>query len=360
MGQAGDQPHAGALLVLLGTRDGLYRCWAGGARRSHHLAGLAVHAIAADPRDGALLAAANGPDHAGIWRSVDNGGTWAPLAGRPAFGDGRRAWQIWQVQPGHPSRPAELWAGTREAGLFRSPDCGATWQSVVGLNDHPTRTMWDEGGGGLILHTIVVDATEPARLLACISAGGVYRSDDDAATWRPINRGVRADFRADPFPEAGHCPHKLRSHPARPGRLYQQNHCGVYCSDDFGTTWVDISDGLPSRFGWPLALHPADPDTLYVVPHISDEQRQTTEGRLAVWRSRDAGGSWERLTRGLPEVPALCLRESMAAAQGDPASLFLGTADGRVFWSHDAGDSWALFADALPAVQVVEATVAHA
>ncbi|HMQ29117.1 MAG TPA: sialidase family protein [Chloroflexaceae bacterium] len=351
MGHAGDRPGQGDLLVLLGTRDGLYRCRAGGAAPERHLGGLSINAVAADPRDGGLLVAANGPGGPAIWRSADGGATWAPLAGRPRFGDGRQAHQIWQVRPGHPSRPGELWAGTREAGLFRSPDLGATWRSVAGLNDHPTRTSWDEGGGGLILHTIIVAPGDPDRLVVGISAGGAYSSDDDGATWRPINSGVRPDTRPDHCAASGQCPHRLALHPARPGRLYQQGHAGVYRSDDYGEHWADISAGLPSPFGWPLALHPDDPDTLFVVPHISDKQRRTTEGRLAVWRSRDAGASWERLSRGLPLAPALCLRESLAA---DPAGdLYLGTADGRVFAGRDAGETWALFAEGLPPVQAV-------
>lgn len=343
----------GDLLVLLGTADGLYHCCPDGSPYTQHLAGRSVYAVAADPRDGGLLAATGAAPGPAIWRSSDRGASWSLLPGRPAFPDARRVKQIWQVCPGHPARPGELWAGTCEAGLFRSADMGATWQGVAGLNDHPTRSSWDPGGGGLVLHTIIVDPRDPARMIAAISAGGIYCSADGGATWRPINGGVRPDPRPVGCAASGQCPHRILLHPARPGRLYQQGHCGVYRSDDFGERWVEISAGLPSPYGWPLALHPDDPDTLYVVPHISDKQRWTTEGRLAVWRSRDAGASWERLARGLPTAPARCLRESLAAA---PAGrLYLGTVDGRVFTSADGGETWALFADGLPAVQAIAA-----
>lgn len=168
-----------------------------------------------------------------------------------------------------------------------------------------------------------------------------------------------ASRRADPRPgrcaASGQCPHRLWLHPAPPHRLYQQGHYGVYRSDDFGEHWEEISAGLPSPFGWPLALDPDDPDTLIVVPHISDKQRWTTAGRLAVWRSRDGGRSWERLTEDLPTAPGRCLRESLASAPS--GQLYLGTVDGRVFWSEDAGGHWALVAQGLPAVQAIETAV---
>jgi hypothetical protein len=358
MDEANLRPPPGARLVLLGTGAGLFRCWAAGTRYTRHLQGMAIHAIVADPRDGSLLVAANAPAGPSIWRSADSGATWMQLAGTPTFPDGRRVSHIWQICPGHPARPGELWAGTREAGLFRSTDLGATWRSVTGLNDHRSRFTWDEGGGGLILHTIIVHPGDPARIIAAISAGGIYRSDDGGATWRTANCGVRPDPRPDHCAASGQCPHRLRLHPSPPHRIYQQGHCGVYRSDDFGERWEEISAGLPSPFGWPLALDLDDPDTLYVVPHISDKQRWTTEGRLAVWRSRDGGGSWERLTDGLPAAPTRCLRESLATAPS--GHLYLGTVDGRVFWSEDAGERWALFAQGLPAVQAITTAVAPA
>lgn len=359
-------PRPGDVLVLVGTRKGSFLFWSDparrGWRRAEHHAQASVNSLVYDRRDGAIYAAANGNFFnrgRAIQRSADLGATWEVLPGALAFDDDRSVAQIWQVAPGHPSRPAELWAGTREAGLFRSRDGGATWQGVAGLNDHPTRESWQEGGAGIILHTIVVDPETPARMYACVSAGGVYRSEDDGATWRPINRGVRADFLPDLCPVAGHCPHKLALHPARPAVLFQQNHCGVYRSDDHGDTWLDISDGLSSRFGFPIAVHPHDPATIYAVPLVADKHRVVPDGRMAVWRSRSAGDGWECLGQGLPSQNAwlTILRESLAVDACDPAGVYVGTTSGQVFYSRDEGDHWELLADYLPAVVSVNAAL---
>ena len=234
---------------------------------------------------------------------------------------------------------------------------------MPGLNEHPTRGTWLPGGGGLILHTIVPDPADADRLYACVSAGGAYRSDDGGANWRPVNRGVRADFLEDRpaptgrcQPETGQCVHKLVVHPARPAVLFQQNHCGVYRSDDRGEHWLDISDGLPSRFGFPIAVHPREPQTVYVVPLVSDRERTPPAGQLAVWRSRDGGASWTAHTAGLPRDSRLTvLREGLATDDADPAGLYLGLTDGRLFQSRDAGERWSLLAEGLPPVLAVTA-----
>jgi photosystem II stability/assembly factor-like uncharacterized protein len=366
MSDARDRPRPGDVLVMVGTRKGSFLFWSDPARRSwrhaQQHAQLSVNALSYDSSSGAIYAATNGTffnNGAAIQRSVDRGVIWTALSNSMAFDDDRRVWQIWQVMPGHPTRPGEVWAGTREAGLFRSGDGGQTWQSVRGLNDHPTHTAWHEGGAGIILHTIVIDPYTPARMYACVSAGGVYRSDDGGATWQPINRGVRADFLSDPCPVAGHCPHKLVLHRARPGVLFQQNHCGVYRSDDYGDTWVDISDGLSSRFGFPIAVHPHDPNTIYVVPLVSDKHRVVPDGQMAVWRSRSSGAGWECLTQGLPAQNAwlTILRESLTVDTCDPAGVYVGTTSGQLFYSRDEGEHWELLADYLPAVVAVRAVL---
>ncbi|SRR6266545_976225 len=250
-----------------------------------------------------------------------------------------------------------MWAGTREAGLFRSRDSGRTWESVAGLNDHPTRAAWEEGGGGLLLHTILIDPENPNWMYACVSMGGAYRSEDAGASWQPINRGV-ADSLPGVSPGTHQCVHKMALHPARPAVLFQQHHTGVYRSDDCGDRWVDISDGLPSRFGFPLAIHPHDPDTVYVVPHVSEKQRAVPEGRMAVWRSRSGGARWESLSAGLPDHAWLTiLREGLAVDSCDPAGVYVGTNTGQVFYSRDEGAHWELLADYLPAVMSVNAAV---
>lgn len=358
----GDRLVAGEVLVLVGTVRGTWRFWSDSGRRDWRQAtsqsGVAVHAAGYDARDGRLYAAVNGNGHgSGIDVSDDLGQTWRRTGPFPA-----NITEIWQVQPGHPNRPAEMWAGARDAALYHSTDRGDTWAPVLGLNEHPTRATWMPGGGGLILHTIVPDPTDAACVYACVSAGGAYRSDDGGAHWRPINRGVRADFLddgngGDCQPETGHCVHKLVLHPARPARLYQQNHCGVYRSDDRGETWLDISEGLPSRFGFPIAVHPHDPATVFVVPLVGDfPPFGPPDGQLAVWRSRDAGATWTRHMTGLPQGEKLTvLRDAMATDTEDPAGLYMGTADGRLLHSRDDGESWTTLAEGLPRILSVTA-----
>jgi hypothetical protein len=366
MRDSGDYPRPGDVLVLVGTRNGSLMFWSDPARRMWHRAeqhaGWSVNAINYDRRTGSIYAATNNNAVTGsmaVQRSLDRGATWSLLPTTMSFDDDRRAWQLWQLTPGHASRPGELWAGTREAGLFRSQDGGATWQGVRGLNNHPTHTSWHEGGAGIILHTIVIDPEHRDRMYVCVSAGGVYRSEDGGGSWQAINRGVRADFLVDACPVAGHCPHKLVLHPARPEVLFQQNHCGVYRSGDHGDTWVDISDGLSSRFGFPIAVHPHDPNTSYVVPHVSDDHRVVPDGRMAIWRSRSSGESWDCLTHGLPSENAwlTILRESLAVDACDPSGVYVGTTRGQLFYSRDEGGHWELLADSLPAVVSVDVAI---
>ncbi|HSB01437.1 MAG TPA: hypothetical protein VLE49_12360, partial [Anaerolineales bacterium] len=210
--------------------------------------------------------------------------------------------KVWNIKPGRESEPNVLYAGAQPASLFVSRDRGETWELNESLYDHPQRGEWNPGAGGLCLHTILLDPTNPQRMYIAISAAGCYRTDDGGQTWRPYNKNVRADFSPNKFPEFGQCVHKMVMHPSNPNLLYQQNHCGVYRSDNYGEDWIDIGDGkLPSRFGFPIAVHPTDPRTVYVALEESDEYRMSVDGRFSVWRSRDTGNSWERLTKGLPE-----------------------------------------------------------
>lgn len=357
-----ERPRPGDVLVMVGTRKGTFLFWSDSARRtwrrSHHHGEWSVHAVSYDERSGSIYAATNNNylnERTSIQHSADGGATWREAARGPAFDDGRRAWQIWQVVPGHSQRPGELWAGTREAGLFCSRDSGETWESVAGLNGHPTRSTWEEGGGGLLLHTILIDPENPSQLYACVSMGGAYRSDDGGGSWQPINHEVPPPF-LDAPPGPNKCVHKMVLHPARPAVLFQQHHRGVYRSDDRGDSWIDISDGLPSRFGFPLAVHPHDPNTVYVVPHMSDKQRVVLDGRMAVWRTRSGGTSWESLSTGLPDnVWLTILRESLAVDTCDPAGVYVGTSTGQVFYSRDDSAHWELLADYLPSVISVSA-----
>ena len=345
-------------LLLVGTKRGLFIFESDSARaawraRGPFLIGREVYHAVIDPRNNSMWAAT---DHA-VWgahihRSDDFGENWETLEHAPHYPDERGLKAIWFIAPGHADKPERYYAGIEPAGLFVSNDACATWHSVSTLNDHPTNDTWQPAGGGLALHSIIVDPRDANRIYCALSAGGVYKSEDGGATWRPINRGVRADFQPQRYPEAGQCVHKLLLHPARADRLYQQNHCGVYRSDDGGENWIEITAGLPSDFGYALAIDPENADALYVIPEESSHMRATPEGKLRVYHSRDAGGSWLPLTEGLPQENAYVsiLREGMTSDGADPCGVYFGTSSGHLFASNDAGASWQLIAGYLPRI----------
>jgi hypothetical protein len=350
--------------LYIGTKRGLFvaRSEAGRTRwqlSQPRLTGREVYFAFADERDGTCWAAT---DHA-VWgahvhHSDDGGGTWQLLAAAPHYDDDRGLKAIWHLAAGPAAEPDTLYAGIEPAGLFRSRDRGGSWDAVTALNDHETNATWQPAGGGLALGSIQFDPTDARRIYCSLSAGGVYRSEDGGTSWTPCNRGVRAQFLPDPYPEAGQCVHRLMLHPARPERLYQQNHCGVYRSDDRGATWLEITGGLPSEFGYALALDPADADVAYVIPEESSHMRTTVDGRLRVYRTRDAGATWHALTRGLPQEHAYVsiLRDALCNDSLDPVGLYFGTSSGHLFVSSDAGESWDLVAGYLPRVLSVTAT----
>jgi hypothetical protein len=267
--------------------------------------------------------------------------------------------QIWQITPGPTDEPDTMYCGVEPAALFASRDAGESWKPVVGLLNHPHAPLWQPGGGGLCLHTIITDPTDARRMLVAISTGGVYRTDDGGRTWEPRNAGVRAEFLPDKYPEFGQCVHKVVQHPSRPERLFLQNHWGLYRSDDWGDSWHDIANGVPSDFGFPMAIHPHDPDTVYIVPLQSDGFRCVPEGKLRVYRTQNAGKSWAPLTRGLPQHNAYetVLRDAMAVDSCTPAGVYFGTRSGKLYGSRSDGASWQLIADGLPPIVCVKATV---
>ena len=267
--------------------------------------------------------------------------------------------KVWNIKPGRESEPNVLYAGAQPASLFISKDRGETWELNESLYDHPQRGQWNPGAGGLALHTILLDPTNPQRMYIAVSAAGCYRTDDGGQTWAPYNKNVRADFMPNKFPEFGQCVHKVTNHPSRPERLFLQNHWGLYRSDDWGDSWQDIANGVPSDFGFALAVHPHRPDTVYIVPIESDEFRCTPEGKLRVFRTDDAGGSWKPLASGLPQQDAYetVLRDALCVDRLRPAGVYFGTRSGKVFGSRDDGESWSLIADGLPPVVCVKAAV---
>jgi len=241
--------------------------------------------------------------------------------------------------------------------LYRSPDNGASWELVPGLSLHPTREKWTPGAGGLMVHSI--EPLGKGRIIAGISAAGAFRSSDSGKTWEPFNGNVRADFQPDKFPVVGQCVHSLKAHPLQRDLLFQQNHCGVYRSDFCAQDWTDISKGLPSRFGFALAVPAAEKQTLFTIPIHSAEHRFVPGGKLRVARSRAVGRTWKFLTKGLPQENAyvLILRQAMTSDDRDPAGIYFGTSTGTLFYSRDAGDSWHVLAQHLPPIYSVSTAV---
>ncbi|WP_026416718.1 WD40/YVTN/BNR-like repeat-containing protein [Actinomadura oligospora] len=323
-----------------------------------------VTAVASDPRTGRLLAALNNPFWGvSIAVSDDLGRTWtepareadtAPIAFPEHTGTALR--DVWQLRFS-PTEPDVVYAGAEPAALFRSEDGGMTFDLVEGLWNHPHRPSWKPGAGGLCLHTVLPDPTDPDTVTIAISAAGVYRSTDGGATWTARNHGITAAFLPDPPPEFGQCVHKVDLHPSRPERMFLQHHGGVYRSDDAGGSWTRIDAGLPADFGFPLVVHPHRPDTLYVLPLNADVDRTPAGHRYQVHRSDDAGATWRALDKGLPEGPcyASVLRDAMCADTLDPAGIYFGTRDGWVYASRDDGETWAEVARHLPDVLCVRA-----
>ena len=352
------------VLLLVGTKRGLF-VFRSDSNRSKwqvsapQLIGREVYHALRDPRTGRLWAASA---HA-VWgphlhASADLGQTWEVLDSAPHYDDERGLKAIWQIAPGGTFDPDTLYAGIEPAGLFVTHDRGHSW-SESPLNRHPTTAAWQPAGGALALHSIVIDPDDAQRMYCAVSAGGAYRSDDGGASWQPINRNVRTEFQPQQYPEAGQCVHRLLLHPRQTTRLYQQNHCGVYRSDDRGDNWTEISNDLPSDFGYALALDASNPNTVFVIPEESSEMRTTVAGKLRVYRSRDAGESWQATRRGLPQENAYVsiLREGMSSDTLEPCGVYFGTSSGHLFASRDAGESWNLIAGFLPRIISVTAAV---
>jgi photosystem II stability/assembly factor-like uncharacterized protein len=348
------------LVLMIGTRKGAFIARSDAARTSWDFKGpffkgVEVNHLTYVPERNLLMAAVGtawfGPS---VRLSRDMGETWTePEVGvRFAEGRGHSVARVWTVE----NAGGVLYAGVDPAALFRSSDGGITWEEVSTLTDHPTREKWFPGAGGLMVHSICPDLHDPARLYVGISAAGTFRSDDGGATWVPKNNGVRTDFLPDKLPPVGQCVHHLERHSSAPGVLYQQNHCGVYRTENGGDDWIDISDGLPARFGFPLAVLPHDGDTIYVVPEEGAEARVTPEGAFRVFRSRNRGASWQPLTDGLPQRNAWqhVFRMAMCVDPLDSPGVYVGTQGGQLFGSRDAGDHWTMVFDWLPPIYSLE------
>lgn len=290
--------------------------------------------------------------------SDDLGETWTESPAGPRFPDDVDASveRIWQLVPG--TEPGVVFAGTEPGAIFRSDDGGASFALERGLWDHPERPEWGEGFGGQAFHTVLPHPTDPASLTAAISTGGVYQTTDGGASWSAHNQGIVALFlpEGEQYPPFGQCVHKVARHPSRPERLFLQNHGGVYRSDDEGGSWQSIADGLPSDFGFPVVVHPHEPDTIYVFPLSGGDGRFPPGGEARVWRSRDAGDSWESLGHGLSDAFFVgVMRDAMCADAHDSAGVYFGARNGSVWASADSGDTWREIKEDLPDVMVVRA-----
>jgi serine/threonine protein kinase len=360
----------GDVLLLLGTTKGAFLSRSNSDRKHWEMAGPyfhghAVYSLAYDNRNGRhRLWASTGSSIWGTYlRSSDDfGRTWTnPLEANIRFPpeSGLSLKNIWKIALGPCEEPDRIYCGVEPAALFESHDAGESWSLVRGLFDHPHRPRWMPGLGGLCLHTILLHPNDAGRMHVGISAAGVYRTEDGGRTWQARNRGIRVTFLPERFPEFGQCVHKIVRHPDRPDRLFLQNHWGLYRSDDGADTWNDIAQGLPSDFGFAMATHPHDPDCIYILPVESDEFRCTPEGRLRVYRTRNAGASWEPLTRGLPQQGAYetVLRDGMITDSLDPVGLYFGTRSGKLYASRDAGKTWKEALSGLPQIVCVASAV---
>ncbi len=361
--------------VLVGTRKGAFVLTADGTRERWDVAGplfagWEIYHMAGSPADPDRLYASQSSGWFGqqIQRSQDGGTTWEQVGNRFEYDGvpGTHQWydgtphpwefaRVWHLEPS-PTDPDTVYAGVEDAALFRSQDGGKEWQELPGLRNHGSGPSWQPGAGGMCLHTILLDPGDPQRIFVAISAAGAFRSDDGGASWQPINRGLRSEGIPDPDAEVGHCVHRIAMHPSRPDVLFMQKHWDVMRSDDAGDSWHEISGDLPSDFGFPIAVHPHEPDTAYVVPITSDSYHFPPDGRLRVYRSRTGGGDWEPLTDGLPQEHCYVnvLRDAMAVDSLEESGVYFGTTGGQVYASADAGDSWAPIVRDLPAVLSVE------
>ncbi len=382
--------------VLVGTRKGAFILTADGKREKWdvsgpHFAGWEMYHVKGSPVDPNRLYASQTSGWFGqvIQRSSDGGKTWetpggeamptpgsmpagasnkfvydvSPATGKPLtthqWYDGtQHPWEfkrVWHLEPSLTDADT-VYAGVEDAALFKSTDGAKSWQELSGLRGHGTGPKWQPGAGGMCLHSILLDPSNPQRIYIAISAAGAFRTDDGGKTWKPINQGLKSTYIPDPTAEIGHCVHHIAMHPSRPGVLFMQKHWDVMRSDNAGDMWHEVSGNLPTDFGFPIEVHAHEPDTVYVVPIKSDSEHFPIDGKLRVYRSRTGGNEWEPLTNGLPQSDCYVnvLRDAMAVDSLDSCGVYFGTTGGQVYCSANAGDTWAPIVHDLPAVLSVE------
>jgi len=383
--------------VLVGTHKGGFVIESDGKRENWsvsepHFAGWEIYHMKGSPADPNLIFASQTSGWLGqlIQRSTDGGKTWHqpglkpgepampawpatapnkfiydtseetghPLTTHQWYDGTQHPWEfkrVWHIEPSL-ADPNVVYAGIEDAALFKSIDCGESWQELSGLRGHGTGPKWQPGAGGMCLHTVLLDPSNPDRIYIAISAAGAFRTDDGGKTWKPINKGLVSPFMPDPNAEIGHCVHHVALHPSRPNTLFMQKHWDVMRSDDAGDSWHEVSGNLPTDFGFAIDVHAHEPETIYVVPIKSDSLHYPIDGKLQVYRSRTGGNEWEALTRGLPQQDCYVnvLRDAMAVDCLDDCGIYFGTTGGQVYCSPDGGDTWRTIAENLPAVLSVE------
>ncbi|MCC7341642.1 MAG: exo-alpha-sialidase [Bryobacterales bacterium] len=361
--------------VLVGTRKGAFILESDGKRRDWNVAGpffggWEMYHVKGSPVNPDRIYASQTSGWFGqvIQRSDDGGKTWEAVGNEFAY-DGVPGTHQWYDGTAHPWEFKRVWhlepsltevdtvyAGVEDAAMFKSVDGGKTWAELSGLREHGTGSQWQPGAGGMGLHTILLDRSNPGRMFIAISAAGAFRTEDGGASWQAINKGLLSQYIPDPDAEVGHCVHRIAMHHARPQTLFMQKHWDVMRSDDGGSQWREVSGNLPTDFGFVIDVHAHEPETIYVVPIKSDSEHYPPDGKLRVYRSRTGGGEWEALTAGLPQEHCYVnvLREAMAVDSLDRCGIYFGTTGGQVYASADAGDTWLAIARDLPAVLSVE------
>ncbi len=364
--------------VLVGTKKGAFILTSDPSRNEWdvsgpHFPGWEIYHLKGSPvnPDRIYVSQSTGWFGQVIQRSDDGGQTWEPVGnefvyegtpGTHQWYDGtQHPWEftrVWYLEPS-PVDVDTVYAGVEDAALFRSQDGGQTWQELSALREAKGH-LWQPGAGGMCLHNILIDPNQPDRIFTAISAAGAFRSEDGGETFQPVTDGLKSDFELpDPTAEVGHCVHSIAMHPSRPEVLFMQKHWDVMRSDNGGDLWYEISGDLPSDFGFPIVVHPHEPETIYVIPIKSDAEHYPPEGKLRVYRSRTGGNEWEALTDGLPQSDCYVniLRSAMAVDSLDPCGVYFGTTGGQVYASADAGDHWQAIASNLPKVLSVEVQV---
>jgi len=364
--------------VLVGTKKGAFVFTADEGRTNWsmegpHFGGWEVPHIKGSPADPNRIYASQWTDWHGqvVQRSDDGGKSWEAVDNHFAYeGEtGTHQWydgtphpwdfkRVWHFEPSLDD-PDVVWAGVEDAAIFRSDDGGKSWKEAPGLRTHSTGERWQPGAGGLCLHTIVIDPTNPDRMYVAISAAGAFRTDDRGESWKPINNGLNSEYLPEPEAEVGHCVHRVAIHPTRPGTVFMQKHWDVCRSDDAGDNWTEVSGNLPTDFGFPIVVHPHEPETIYVVPIKSDMEHYFPDGKCRVYRSRTGGNEWEELSNGFPDGGCYqnVLRDAMDTDDCDEAGIYFGTTGGQLWGSSDSGDSWRPLSLNLPRILSVEVQV---